>query len=209
MKSKAINQKIISNIEGYESKIILTLVDIINKTISTSGDVYRYDNLEGREFDIPEYVYLNQYDILDSVGFIYHAVSDKSPKIQLLDFTEVSLVGPTSISHRLSIPADVDDHYASIIKTVTFPIKIRNKYTVEITADIIIEQIAKPKEFSDLFNRMITILLIDESAFKNQDFEISEDSVDVELNDPRRFSLRYGVMEFIEKLKDVLVKYTK
>lgn len=208
-KSRFSKKDILLGLDGCESLVIKEILKTV-RFITREGGMRMYNtyhHLEGDKFKYSTTLnktYLNEYDIVDYIGFKF-IQNDKYSELKLkdLDNSKIKILEPSSVEYRLSI----DKYGSHLLKLVRFLTKIDNKYDVELFVDIIVGKFNTPKEFTELFNKFSSIIEVDKTAFINEKFKILDDSIDIDVDDARHFSLRYGSVEFMEELKDVLVKY--
>ena len=202
-------KEIISNLDGCESAIIKYLLEkmYINDILNNGGNK-AYKNQKGEKINCDkceDYIYLNEWDMLKSVEFSYQA-QEGLPFIDTHDFLneEIIIIGNSNVKHNLTVPINKNEEYAYVIKTISFTIKVKNKFIVKIAAEIIMDKTARPNKFIETFNKIYNVKLVNKSAFIRHDFKITDDAVSIKIDDITRFSARYGVLSLLYKMQSAL-----
>lgn len=212
LQSRSNKKVIISNLDGYESEIVDRFLNRIKTNVKIKDEcrnVYKAEYENGSGFECPFDVYLNEWDQLKSIEFKYIA----SPKNQYMDIhefidTDVKIIKPTTIFHKLLVSGYADGKHAYLYKFIEFDIKVNNKYSVKLIAKILMDKIARPNEFANLATEIRNINFTDPNAFIHSNFTVNDDIISTNIDDIT-LSTRYRCMELMINMKNALALYYK
>lgn len=209
LQSRANKKAIITNLDGYESEIIDSMVQRIKvntKCKDDHGIWYKaeYENDSGFVCNYDD-VYLNEWDQLKTVEFKYQA-TDKAKTINIHRFadSDIKIISPSIITYKLSI----SNSYVYLYRYVEFDIKVKAKYPVKIIAKILMDKIAKPNEFTNLATEIRNINRVDPHAFIHSNFIVEENAISANVDDIT-LSTRYMTIGLIVNMKSLLSQYYK
>lgn len=122
--------------------------------------------------------------------------------------TDVKIIKPTTIFHKLLVSGYADGKHAYLYKFIEFDIKVNNKYSVKLIAKILMDKIARPNEFTNLAIEIRNINRVDPHAFIHSEFTIEDDSISTNVDDIT-LSTRYISTGLIVNMKSALSQYYK